>query len=41
MGPGPWLKQFPNIGEVRPEDFNYFHELIVLEELAALGYPGV
>lgn len=45
MGPGPWLHsckehgiQIP--GDVPPEEFDYFHELIVHQEIARLGRPG-
>lgn len=29
------------IGEITPEEFDYFHELIVTEEFARIGCPGV
>ena len=36
-----WLKSFLPLGGVEYKDFNYFHELIVIEELAAIGKPGL
>lgn len=45
MGPGPWLKdalalgiQIP--GDVPPEEFDYFHELLVHQEIGRIGRPG-
>ncbi|KAI8916392.1 acyl-CoA dehydrogenase/oxidase [Gorgonomyces haynaldii] len=40
MGPGPHLKPFQLIGGVKPEEFDYFHEMIVHEEFSNLGFPG-
>jgi len=40
LGPGPWLRHIQLPGGVRPEEFDYFHELIAHEEMAALGCPG-
>lgn len=42
LGPGPWLKSWklPLPGGIKAENFDYFHELIVHEELARMGYPG-
>ena len=40
IGPGPWLKGRTLPGGIKPEEFDYFHELIAHEEMAAMGYPG-
>ncbi|KAJ1564472.1 hypothetical protein HK405_014786, partial [Cladochytrium tenue] len=40
IGPGPHLKSFRLPGGVRPEEFDYFHELIAHEEVAAIGSSG-
>lgn len=40
IGPGPHLKGRQLPGGVKPEEFDYFHELIAHEELAQLGVPG-
>lgn len=42
MGPGPHLKLFPELpGGVKHDEFDYFHEQIAHEELAAAGgTPG-
>ena len=42
IGPGPHMKRlFKELpGGVKPEEFDYFHELIAHEEMAAMGYPG-
>lgn len=41
MGPGPHLKLVKSLpGGVKPEEFDYFHEMIVHEELTRLGLPG-
>lgn len=45
MGPGWWLTQAKGLGikipgDVAPEDFDYFHELIAHQEIARLGLPG-
>eukprot|EP00656_Telonema_subtile_P018249 TRINITY_DN19841_c0_g1_i3.p1 TRINITY_DN19841_c0_g1~~TRINITY_DN19841_c0_g1_i3.p1 ORF type:complete len:405 (+),score=141.26 TRINITY_DN19841_c0_g1_i3:161-1375(+) len=45
IGPGPWLQEAVNIGVTLPEgcspdDFDYFHEMIVHQELARVGTPG-
>jgi len=45
MGPGPWLKAAVSYGvripgDVKPEEFDYFHEMIVHQEIARLGLPG-
>ncbi|SAM08681.1 hypothetical protein [Absidia glauca] len=42
IGPGPWMgkviKKLP--GGVKPEEFDFFHELIAHQENARLGAPG-
>lgn len=40
IGPGPHLKGFQLPGGVKPEEFDYFHEMIAHEEIQCLGYPG-
>lgn len=45
MGPGPWLKDAISLGikipgGVAPEEFDYFHEMMVHQEFARLGRPG-
>ncbi|KAJ3325513.1 hypothetical protein HDU76_013160 [Blyttiomyces sp. JEL0837] len=40
IGPGAHLKGFNLPGGVKPEEFDYFHELIAHEEVAAIGSPG-
>lgn len=40
IGPGPHLEGLKLPGGVKPEEFDYFHELIVHEENARTGYPG-
>ena len=46
VGPGPWLKMcvdgglFTLPGDIKPEEFNYFHELIAHEEAARWGCPA-
>eukprot|EP01117_Protostelium_nocturnum_P013971 TRINITY_DN526_c0_g1_i1.p1 TRINITY_DN526_c0_g1~~TRINITY_DN526_c0_g1_i1.p1 ORF type:complete len:511 (+),score=185.77 TRINITY_DN526_c0_g1_i1:93-1625(+) len=40
VGPGPWIKHFPQLGGVTAEEFDYFHEQIAHEELARLTYPS-
>lgn len=40
IGPGPHLKGFQLPGGVKPEEFDYFHELIAHEEIGALGSPA-
>lgn len=41
MGPGPHMKLIPKLpGDVKHEDFDYFHEQIAHEELARLGYAA-
>eukprot|EP00299_Pterocystis_sp_00344_P012590 c606_g1_i1.p1 GENE.c606_g1_i1~~c606_g1_i1.p1 ORF type:complete len:529 (-),score=89.33 c606_g1_i1:24-1568(-) len=41
MAPGPHLKHFKLFGDVKPEEFDYFHELIAHEEVFRLGCPGL
>jgi hypothetical protein len=46
VGPGPWLKMcvdagiFTLPGDIKPEEFNYFHELIAHEEASRYGSPS-
>jgi len=45
LGPGPWLKALGSLGikipgDVAPEDFDYFHEMIAHQEFGRLGRPG-
>jgi len=40
VGPGPWMKAFPQLGGVSAEEFDYFHEQIAHEELARMTYPS-
>ncbi|KAJ8653724.1 hypothetical protein O0I10_010646 [Lichtheimia ornata] len=40
IGPGPWLKGLKLPGGIKPEEFDYFHEMIAHEETARLGTPG-
>ena len=40
IGPGPHLAGRTLPGGVSPEEFDYFHELIAHEEMAALGLSG-
>lgn len=42
LGPGAHLRDFPIMGGiVQPEEFDYFHEYIVMEETCKLGSAGV
>eukprot|EP00929_Paragymnodinium_shiwhaense_P084222 TRINITY_DN45014_c0_g3_i1.p1 TRINITY_DN45014_c0_g3~~TRINITY_DN45014_c0_g3_i1.p1 ORF type:complete len:471 (+),score=88.79 TRINITY_DN45014_c0_g3_i1:120-1532(+) len=45
MGPGPWLKLgkglgIPMPGDVDPDEFDYFHEAVIHQEVGRLGRPG-
>ncbi|KAI7864162.1 acyl-CoA dehydrogenase/oxidase [Spinellus fusiger] len=40
LGHGPWLKNYTLPGGVRPEEFDYFHEMILHEELSRWGTRG-
>lgn len=40
MGPGKHLYGRKLPGGVKPEEFNYFHELVVAQELTRIGAPG-
>jgi len=41
IGPGPHLKFVDKLpGNINPENFDYFHELITHEEVSRLGTPG-
>lgn len=46
IGPGPWLKQLCANGlklpaGVKPEEFDYFHELIAHQSVSAMGFPAL
>mmetsp|Transcript_60324 Transcript_60324/g.143708 ORF Transcript_60324/g.143708 Transcript_60324/m.143708 type:complete len:530 (+) Transcript_60324:130-1719(+) len=45
MGPGPWMQDVKKLGirmpgNVEPDQFDYFHEMIAHQEIARLGHPG-
>ena len=45
LGPGPWIAEAKAHGvtipgDVAPESFDFFHEMIVHQEMARLGTPG-
>ncbi|KAI8391791.1 acyl-CoA dehydrogenase/oxidase [Radiomyces spectabilis] len=40
IGPGPHLKGIKLPGDVKPEEYDYFHEMIVHEEMARWGVRG-
>mmetsp|Transcript_100813 Transcript_100813/g.252738 ORF Transcript_100813/g.252738 Transcript_100813/m.252738 type:complete len:520 (-) Transcript_100813:110-1669(-) len=45
LGPGPWLQALGLLGikipgDVAPEEFDYFHEMLVHQEISRLGRPG-
>merc|ERR1719414_1444659 len=45
MGPGPWLKDAKEVGieipgGVAPDEFDYFHEMLVHQEIARVGRSG-
>lgn len=40
MGPGKHLYGRKLPGGVKPEEFTYFHELVVAQELTRIGAPG-
>jgi len=45
LGPGPWLQALGLLGikipgDVAPEEFDYFHELVAHQEFSRLGRPG-
>merc|ERR1712093_470601 len=40
MGPGKHLYGRKLPGAVKPEEFTYFHELVVIQELTRIGAPG-
>ncbi|SCZ87423.1 BZ3500_MvSof-1268-A1-R1_Chr2-2g04889 [Microbotryum saponariae] len=40
MGPGPHLQGRKLPGGIKPEEFTYFHELVVIQELVRVGAPG-
>jgi alkylation response protein AidB-like acyl-CoA dehydrogenase len=39
-GPGKHLQGYNIIGGIKPEEFDYFHEMIAHEEFAITGYSG-
>lgn len=40
MGPGKHLHGLILPGGLKGEDFDYFHELVVVQELSRIGAPG-
>ena len=40
MGPGKHLHGLILPGGVKGEEFDYFHELVVIQELCRVGAPG-
>lgn len=38
IGPGPWLKGLKLPGGIKPEEFDYFHEVRCLLMLHAIDY---
>lgn len=45
MGPGHWMKEAKPLGikipgDVGPDEFDYFHELVAHQEIARIGLPG-
>ncbi|KAI8984311.1 acyl-CoA dehydrogenase/oxidase [Mycotypha africana] len=40
IGPGPWLKGIKLPGGVHPEEYDYFHELILHAEFSRFACPG-
>ena len=40
MGPGKHLHGLTLPGGLKGEDFDYFHELVVVQELSRIGAPG-
>lgn len=40
LGPGPHLKGLKLLADVKPEEFDYFHELVISQELSRLGGRG-
>lgn len=40
MGPGKHLHGLVLPGDVKGEDFTYFHELVVIQEMCRIGAPG-
>lgn len=45
IGPGPWLKDAEALGihlpgGVKPEEFDYFHEMVIHQEVSRIGLPG-
>jgi alkylation response protein AidB-like acyl-CoA dehydrogenase len=40
IGPGPHLKQFPQLGSVDVDEFDAFHEMILQEEFVTQAFPA-
>jgi len=40
FGPGPHLKGLKLLGDIKPEEFDYFHELLLGQEAARAGQRG-
>lgn len=40
MGPGKHLLGRKLLGGVKPDEFDYFHEMVVIQELVRIGAPG-
>jgi len=45
MGPGPWMHDAKRLGiqipgDVEPDEYDHFHEMIAHQEVARLGLPG-
>ncbi|KAG0170056.1 hypothetical protein DFQ28_002596 [Apophysomyces sp. BC1034] len=40
VGPGPWLRDYKLPGGVTADEYDYFHEMIVHEEMARWGVRG-
>jgi alkylation response protein AidB-like acyl-CoA dehydrogenase len=40
IGPGAHLKGLKLMADVKPEEFDYFHELVITQEIARLGARG-
>ncbi|CDS13227.1 hypothetical protein LRAMOSA05405 [Lichtheimia ramosa] len=41
IGPGPWLHGLTMPGNIRGEDFDYFHDMITHQEFARWSTPGL
>ena len=40
LGPGRHLKGLKLLGDIKPEEFDYFHELIITQEFGRVGARG-